>query len=350
MKTLEVSASTKYDIHIGKGIIKNAGELIRKVKRGGKVIIVSDDIVFALYGKALTDSLTEAGFDVGSFVFDNGEKSKNIDTVLEALRVFSEEYITREDVVVALGGGVVGDLCGFAASIYLRGIPFVQIPTTLLAMVDSSVGGKTGVNSSFGKNLIGSFYQPELVICDTRLLATLNENVFVDGICETIKYAVIRDRSLFELLGTKNSDIDDIIESCLRIKSAIIKEDEFDNGIRQLLNFGHTIGHAIEVLSGYKITHGKAVAKGMAAITKAAQANAMCQKGTYERILGLLAEYGINTSIEYGAGEIANVALSDKKRRNDKLALALPKCIGQAYLRDFGIDELESFFSSGVDK
>lgn len=350
MKTLTVNTGEIYNIFIGENILADTAKLIKTNSAMAKIMIVSDDIVYPLYGEVVQNSLENAGLEVHSFVFKNGETSKQMDTVQELIKTLSLSEFTRGDMLIALGGGVVGDLTGFAASIYLRGIPFIQIPTTLLAMVDSSVGGKTGVNSTFGKNLIGSFYQPSLVICDTSTLESLPRNIFLDGICEAIKYGIIRDKQLFNMLSEKNYNIEEVTETCLAIKKEIVEADEYDKGTRQLLNFGHTIGHAVEKLSDYKIRHGRAVAIGMAAITKSAELKGLCEKGCYDSLIRCLRGYGIDSECEYTAEQITEVAVLDKKRSSDKITLVIPKKIGNAELMEFQLDCIKEFFRLGIGK
>lgn len=350
MKKIKINVSKPYDVLIQKEILSQTGNLISNIRNNCKVVVVSDDRVFSLYGNNVCNSLNKADFKISYFTFKNGEPSKNMSTALKITEYFSKCGLTRNDLVIALGGGVVGDLVGFASSIYLRGIPFVQVPTTLLSMIDSSIGGKTGVNSTFGKNLIGTFYQPKLVICDPNVLNTLHKNDFLDGISEAIKYGIIQDKELFLKLQSKNYDIEDIIENCISIKKSIIVNDEFDTGIRQTLNFGHTIGHAVEKLSNYQISHGRGVAIGMVAITKSVEKALLCKHNISEKITNILDIYNIDYKCDYISKDIANIVLSDKKRKTDKITLVLPQSIGQVYLKEFNINDIEDFLSLGIGK
>ncbi|MEI6579117.1 MAG: 3-dehydroquinate synthase, partial [Eubacteriales bacterium] len=266
MQSVKVSCTQKsYDVLIGSRMLKNAGDILRDYFSPCSVVIVTDDNVDALYGETVQYSLTCSGFNTSKFVFKHGEHSKNLSVYAKALEFMAQNSLTRSDMVVALGGGVTGDLAGFAAASYLRGVRFVQMPTTLLAAVDSSVGGKTGVNLDAGKNLAGAFWQPSLVLCDCDTLNTLPDDILADGIAEAIKYGMIRDKELFEMLefGDCISNPEACVARCVTIKGNIVAKDEFDNGERQLLNFGHTLAHSIEKLSDYKISHGHAVAIGM---------------------------------------------------------------------------------------
>ncbi len=347
MKKIHISASGAYDVIVSKGILKDCGRLIGEVLPKSRAALISDDKVFAIYGETVKKSLEEAGFETVCFTFPNGEKSKNSKTYIEMLEFLAENHLTRRDIAVALGGGVTGDMTGFAAATYLRGIKFVQIPTTLLAAVDSSVGGKTGINLESGKNLAGAFHQPSLVICDTDTFETLDEKTFSDGIAEAIKCGMLADKELFNKIGT-DADIEDIIEGCVSIKRDVVNADEFDTGVRQLLNFGHTIGHAIEKCSSFEITHGHAVAIGMAMITKAAEGFGICESGTYDALAGTLKKCGLPIECPYSAEQLYNATLSDKKRAGDIITLVLPKKIGECILSSIKIEKLLEYIKKGL--
>ena len=259
MNTVTVSASKTYDILIGTGLLSTLGQEAAKLGKAKNVCIVSETTVWPLYGKAAQCSLEQAGFNVISFVFPAGEASKNGQTYLELLNYLAENKLTRSDLIVALGGGVVGDLAGFAAASYLRGIRFIQVPTTLLAAVDSSVGGKTAIDLPAGKNLAGAFCQPSLVLCDLDTLNTLSEDIFRDGCAEVIKYGILYDPVLFSHLEEKGLSFDreNVITRCVELKRDVVAEDEFDTGQRMKLNLGHTIGHGVEAKSQFAISHGK---------------------------------------------------------------------------------------------
>ena len=349
MKTIHVDASKKYDVMIGNGILDSAGELCKEAIGVSRGVIITDSNVDVLYSKRLEASLSSVGFEIKKYVFEAGEKSKNTATLVDILEFLADAELTRCDCIFALGGGVVGDISGFAASVYLRGIKFVQIPTTLLAAVDSSVGGKTGVDLKAGKNLAGAFHQPSLVICDPLLLNTLTPEIFADGMAEVIKYGVINDKVLFDTLknGVKYN-IEEIIASCVENKSKIVKADEFDTGMRQLLNLGHTIGHSIEKLSNFSISHGSAVAIGMVIITRAAVAQGLCDATALDELISLIQKTGLPTECPFLAGELAAVALSDKKRQRDTINLVVPYAIGDTRLLTISVDELEAFISKGL--
>lgn len=350
MKTVPVNASRSYMIHIADDILSTAGELLKAVTKAEKVAVISDSNVFPLYGKVLSDSLNRAGFQVVSYVFPAGEQSKNGNTYLEILNFLAENQLTRSDCLVALGGGVVGDLTGFAAATYLRGIAYVQIPTTLLAMVDSSVGGKTAIDLTAGKNLCGAFYQPHLVLCDVRCLDTLTENVFRDGCAEVIKYGVLYDAALFEHLMHHGLAFhrEYVITRCVELKRDVVEADEFDTGARMKLNLGHTLGHGVEVRSNFSISHGKAVAIGMGIITRCAAARQLCDQSVRDRIHQVLALFGLPTSTNFTAQELFESALSDKKRSGSTINLIVPCAIGNCDIVPTCVDNLLAFIEEGL--
>lgn len=349
MKTVTVSASKVYDIIIDKGILDRAGKLAATVVKPSRAAILTDSNVAPLYAERLESSLGAAGFEPVRFTVAAGERSKSAESYLSLLSFLAQNHITRSDCIFALGGGVVGDLAGFAAATYLRGIKFIQIPTTLLAMVDSSVGGKTAIDIPEGKNLVGAFYQPSLVICDYSTLDTLPENIFADGCAEVIKYGIINDRPLFEKLKSPiMPQIEDIIENCVRDKRDIVNQDERDVGIRQLLNLGHTAAHSIEALSSFAISHGSAVAIGTALISRAAVSLGLCPEADLDEIISMLKSYRLPTECPYRASELARIALSDKKRAGGKISLIMPCGIGNSQIKEINVSELEDIFSRGL--
>lgn len=349
MRTVRVNASTPYDILIGKGLLDRCGELCAEAVSPCKAFIVTDDTVASLYLERATRSLEGAGFTVSSFVFPHGEQNKKMDTVIDILERLAEERFTRTDCLVALGGGVVGDMCGFAAAIYLRGVRFIQMPTTLLAAVDSSVGGKTGVDLVAGKNLAGAFHQPSRVICDYSTLDTLPRETFADGCAEVIKYSVINDRAFFQrLAGGIREQIEDVIAECVINKSRIVEEDEFESGTRQLLNLGHTVGHAIEKCSELTVSHGSAVAIGTVIVMRAAVTLGLCKKEELDAVIERFRAEGLPTSCEYNAAELAVAASADKKRKGDGITLVVPYAIGDSRLYKLPVCELAEFIRKGL--
>ena len=351
MKTITVNASKSYDVIIGSDFLTKAGAMIREKAGGQTAAIVTDDNVSALYGKTAEDSLKNAGYRVVNYIFPHGEESKNSETFFSLINFLAAEKLSRTDVIVALGGGVTGDIAGFAASTFKRGTRLVQIPTTLLAAVDSSVGGKTGINLNEGKNQLGTFYQPDLVLCDVSLLSTLPPQVYSDGIAEVIKYGIIEDSELFNLLEKEIKEkIEEVIYRCIKIKRDIVSEDEFEQGGRKLLNFGHTVGHAIELLSDYKVSHGHAVAVGMAVETRAASSMGICNEQCLQDILSILDLYGLPGATEYSAKELANACLSDKKRDGDNISMVFPEKIGKCIIKEIPIGEVEPVIKAGLGR
>lgn len=347
MKTVAVHTGRPYEIIIGDGVLQQAAQQIQKIAPKSRIAVVTDDKVDALHSEKLTQIFAEAAIPICKFVFPNGEGSKNHSTLIDIYNFLSQNDITRADLLIAFGGGVVGDLCGFAAATYQRGVRYVQIPTTFLAAVDSSVGGKTGCNTDYGKNLVGAFWQPSLVLCDYSLFSTLEPDTFADGVAETIKYGAIRDKALFELLETQpiGPHLEDIIARCVTIKRDIVESDERDTAQRQLLNFGHTLGHAIERYYHYTITHGHAISIGMAWITLAAERAGLCLPGTRERLCALLQKYGLPTECDAHLDILCQIAAGDKKRSGSQITLALVQEIGQSRLHTIEIDALYDFFN-----
>ena len=345
MLTVPVHASGQYDVVIGAGLLHDAGVRIREVSGAETAVIISDNIVSARYGEVLKKSLMGCGLRVLEYVFPNGERQKNLHTYGAILEFLCENNVTRSDLVIALGGGVVGDLAGFAAATYRRGIGFIQIPTTLLAAVDSSVGGKTAVDLEHGKNQAGCFYQPKLVLCDTELLRTLPEDQYRCGCAEIIKYSMIGRPGFYdELFETPVRDqLEHVIAVCVEMKRDVVERDEFDTGDRMLLNFGHTFGHSAEVLSNFSILHGQGVAMGMAAITRAAVRNGVCGRETLEKLLAILDRYGLPADIPFPKDHVVRAAVSDKKRSGASISIVLPKEVGRCEIRKIPVQELKDW-------
>lgn len=351
MKKLKVNAGKGYDILIEKGLIKDCGKYISAVTRAKKTAVVTDSNVAPLYLEAVEKSLKEQGFEVVSYIFEAGEESKTTKTLVEIVEFLAENELTRDDLVVALGGGVCGDIAGFAAAVYLRGIDFVQIPTTLLAQVDSSVGGKTAVDLPQGKNLCGAFHQPSLVLIDALALDTLSEHYFSDGMGEVIKYGCIKSASLFERLQREGAKdfIEDLIFECVDIKRQVVENDEKEHGERALLNFGHTCGHAIEKLWSFKtVSHGEAVGIGMAMIAQAGENAGITEKGTCEKICALLEKYNLKTKDTHSAEEIVSAMNADKKRTGAGIKLAVISKIGESYVLPVEAEKIAGFFGVNV--
>ncbi|MBQ2841998.1 MAG: 3-dehydroquinate synthase [Clostridia bacterium] len=342
MKIINVNASKEYDVIIGEGILSSLGERCVSLFGRSKAVIVTDSNVAPLWLKEAENSLNAAGIETVEFIFPAGEESKNISTLSKLIEFMAENRLTRSDFAIALGGGVTGDMVGLASSLYLRGIEFVQVPTTLLAAVDSSVGGKTAVNLKAGKNLMGAFYQPALVLCDTRTLGTLPENVFADGMAEVIKYGVIFDKDLFKKVSSGNvkSDMENIIARCVELKRDVVAKDEFDKGDRQLLNFGHTMAHSIEKCSNFEISHGSAVAIGMVIAAKASYSLGWSDEDCTQAIVDANQNNNLPVECDFAPADLADVALSDKKRTGGTINFVVPKVMGECVLKKIPVEEL----------
>ena len=346
MKRLKVETSRPYEVLVGENILENAGTYMRECGIGAKkVFIISDDRVLPLYGAKVKKALENAGFKAYTLAFENGERNKTLATVGKILSTLCAAEITRSDALVALGGGVVGDVCGFCAAIYLRGVKFVQIPTTLLAAVDSSVGGKTGVDLPQGKNLAGAIHQPSLVLCDTSVVKNLPDALFSEGMAEVLKYGVIRDEAFFGRLAAKTASIGEMIETSVKIKADIVKKDEFDTGERMLLNFGHTFGHAVEKTSGFTLSHGESVAIGMCLAAAYAEKTGFCA-GVLPPLKAALVAYGLPTENPFEKRELFAAMTGDKKRFGDDVNLILPRRIGDAAIVKTPLSEFEERFLS----
>ncbi len=351
METINVATSKEYNVNIGSGFLNTLGEKVKEVKTPCRVVLISDDIVFPLYGETVKNSLEGNGYSVCEFVVANGEESKSFENYEKILEFCAENSITRTDLFVALGGGVVGDLTGFVASTYLRGVDFVQIPTTVLSMVDSSVGGKTAINLKAGKNLCGAFYQPIAVFADCDTLKTLPQEIFNDGCAEIIKYGMILDRAFLEFLQSNEikDNIEYVIKRCVEIKRDVVSHDEFENGERKLLNFGHTIGHAIEKCSGFSVSHGQAVAIGMVIATKGAYEVGMSEEDLSNVLLPILKKNNLPTTCEFSADELYQASLSDKKRSLDTMSLIVPEELGLCKVMKLPVEELKNFIEKGMN-
>lgn len=353
MKKLRVNTSNPYDIIIEKGTIRTIGNLVNTIFSGKKICIITDSNVSKLYLDTVLESFRNFQFEVFSFEFDAGESNKTLHTVKNIYDFLAKHYMSRSDLIIALGGGVVGDVAGFAAATYMRGIKYIQVPTTLLSQIDSSVGGKTAVNIEQGKNVVGAFWQPSMVIIDPDSLHSLPSDYFCDGMGEVIKYACIASKPLFDKLNNQNIDecIDDIILECLKIKASIVEQDEHDNGKRMLLNFGHTIGHAIEKALNYNgISHGKAVAIGMAMIMKQCELQGITKSGCYGKLVNILSRYGLPYIIDISMSNIEKSILLDKKNTNGNINIIMIKDIGEGFIVPMSLLQFFEFINGGSKK
>ena len=368
MITIPIHASKDYNVIINRGSLGNLGQHVKDAMglktdpltgklAGKKICIVTDSTVDRLYGQSehkAYQSLHNAGFDVYKFVFIGGESTKSMDTVEQILDYLTSKNFTRTDILIALGGGIVGDVTGFAASIYLRGIDFIQVPTTLLAIVDSSVGGKTGVNLRAGKNLAGAFWQPRLVLFDPDVLETLSYDLILDGVAEAVKSGMIADKLILETI-IKKRNLDDheflttLAALAIEVKKKVVEEDEFESGARQLLNFGHTLAHGIEKLSNYEISHGHAVAIGMKRVSIASDRLGLTVEKCSEDLIDILERFKFPLDCPYTSAQLAKVALSDKKRRGNEITLVIPVAMGRCRLKTIPITKLEQFIEYGVN-
>lgn len=349
---IRCSAARGYDIRIGTGLLKEAGPAAKKISGGVRAAVVTDSNVAPLYAALVRESLESAGFEAPLFVFPAGEGSKSHRTLLDIYNFLAENRVTRTDLIVALGGGVAGDMAGFAAATFLRGVDFIQIPTTLLAQIDASVGGKTAVDLPTGKNLVGAFWQPRAVLCDIGTLKTLPQRVFSDGCAEAVKAGCILDEALFSSIeggGLKN-DLPAVISRCVELKCGVVERDEREAGERALLNFGHTLGHAIEKVFHYETyTHGEAVAMGMVLAARAGERAGLTAPGTAERIAALLRRLGLPAGRPAPMAALIEAALGDKKRRGDKIGLVLLRRIGESFVRPVPVGELGGFFGGDAE-
>lgn len=346
MRKVHINTSSPYDVLIGPGLIGRAGELIKEVVKPCTAAIITDTTVDALFGAQVEKSLKDAGFATLKYAFPAGEENKRLSTLEGILEYLCENHLTRSDIIVALGGGVPGDVAGFAAAVYARGIRFVQIATTLLAAVDSSVGGKTAVDLASGKNMAGAFHQPELVITDTDVMRALPEDRLSDGAGEIVKYGVLTSPMLFEMMkkGGWLDNMDEIIEKSVSIKRDVVNADEFDTGLRRLLNLGHTFGHAIEKCANFTLAHGQCVGIGTAIAAGYTGNRELCRE-----ILAANKASGLPTDVEFSPEELSQAALSDKKRMGGKIALVLPVKIGECRIENINVACLTDAFRRGVE-
>ena len=341
MEKLKVNIpGREYEIYIDNGILNNTADYIRKIYSGEKIAVVTDSNVAPLYSEIVVSSLAQSGFETKLITVPAGEKSKSADCLMNLYNEMLDFKLTRTDLIIALGGGVIGDLTGYAAATLLRGIPYVQFPTTLLAQVDSSVGGKVAIDLPRGKNLVGAFKQPEMVIIDTDCLKTLTSRVLADGMAEVIKYGAIKDKKLFEMLESIKStkelfaNIDKIIYNCCDIKRQVVESDEFDTGGRMILNFGHTFGHAIEKKYNYETyTHGEGVAVGMVMSCEYGEKLGITHNGVTDRMISILKNYNLPVDVQISKDELAEAVAVDKKGEGSKINLILIEDIGKVMIK-----------------
>lgn len=352
MSTLEIKLTNEsYLVYIEKNIFSKLGQFLGKHFDFQKIAIITDNNLEKLYGAELVNNLKELGREVRLISVEPGETSKSFDRLMQVYQALSEYKIGRQDLLVTFGGGVVGDLGGFAAATYLRGVPYIQVPTSLLAQVDSSIGGKVAVDLPWGKNLVGSFYHPEAVFIDPELLKTLDKRFLHDGLAEVIKYGCIKENALISQLMSYKSDeellehIEPVLLECCSIKKSVVEQDEKDHGERMLLNFGHTLGHAIEKYYSYsRFTHGEAVAIGMNIITRKSEQQGITQKGTATAIEQVLQRYDLPYELpEMDMEEIYKIIELDKKSGNESIKLILLKKLGESFIQNVNLKEIYYF-------
>ncbi len=349
MKQVQVGLDDRsYPIIIKEGLFAEIGSELKQRQIGKRYIVIADDKVADLFGQQVVESIKESGLSVELITFTHGEANKNLQTISELTRSLARLRVDRKDVLVALGGGVTGDITGFVAAIYMRGIAFVQIPTTLLAQVDSSVGGKTGVDIPEGKNLVGSFYQPQCVLIDPNVLRELPVAELLNGLAEVIKYGVIYDADFFNFLATNRQGILDldmpiveaVIAHCCTIKAEVVAADEREADLRRILNYGHTLGHAVEAASKFTIAHGSAVSIGMVAVNTIAVAKSLLSAERAEKVRDLLEAYGLPVVVppELDRPQMKSFLLTDKKTVDGKPFFVVPTQIGKVFITD-DVDE-----------
>lgn len=356
-RIIHVNAGKPYDVMMRRGLLGECGSILREkhiLPKAERCVIVSDSNVAPLYAESVRRSLEAAGYGATVHVFPAGEENKRLAAIEGMYEAFTGAQLSRSDFAVALGGGVTGDMCGFAAATYLRGIEFVQIPTTVLSQNDSSVGGKTGIDLDCGKNLVGSFHQPCLVLADADTLSTLPERYITDGFGEIIKHGCIKSAELFELIERHGRDmemIEELTARSIEIKAGVVERDERESGERMLLNFGHTVGHAIEKSAGYKgIAHGEAVGIGMLMMARASASVGFCDKEVPHRIEGVLVKCGMPTSCGFTPEQLSEAAMLDKKRRGAFINIVLLRAIGSSFVRRIPCEELIDYIRRGMDK
>ncbi|MBK5253131.1 MAG: 3-dehydroquinate synthase [Peptostreptococcaceae bacterium] len=347
MKKITINTSPSYDVIIDDNILNTVNETILEYIEPCKICIITDSTVSSLYANKVKTSLKSSGFLVIKIVFPPGEHSKSLSTYSNILEAVADEGLTKTDCIIALGGGVVGDLAGFVASSYMRGIQYIQIPTTYLAALDSSIGGKTGINLLRGKNLVGTFWNPKLVLCDPTVFNTLPTIRRMDGIAEAIKCAVVTDKSL--LGPIKNNSYTYVIERCVSIKKSIVEADQYEESLRQLLSFGHLIGHAIEKLSGYSVSHGHAIAAGMIYEARAAYKMGFTDTDISKDLETILRTLGFTPEVSYTVEELMKYVIMSKRIHKDTIDIVVPIEIGKCKLAKLNMYQLEEYIRVGKE-
>ena len=344
MKDIQVNLGDRsYRAVVGAGMLRETGKHLKALGFDRRLVVITNPVVQALYGDSLKESLVADGFEVYVLTVPDGEENKSLETAGRLYEALTDVYAERNTPILALGGGVIGDLAGFVAATYLRGVPLIQMPTTLLAQVDSSLGGKVAVNHGQLKNKIGAFYQPRLVLADTAVLKTLPPDELANGMAEGIKSAVIRDAGLFGFIQANTEKIkvqdaavmEEIVARAAGIKAQVVARDETDMGLRNILNFGHTIGHAVETVSDFDIGHGRAVAMGMVAAARIACRMGMFEEGELEQLKSVIAAFGLPVDMpEMDIGKLTAAMQHDKKIAGGRVRFVLPRVIGDVIVTD----------------
>ena len=348
MDTIHIKASTVYDVIIERNSLSRIAEYLQPIKPACSVMIVTDDNVGPLYASTIAEHLKTAGYTVHTYTFPHGESEKNGHRLMDLIETLGNAKLTRKDLIIALGGGVVGDLAGFVAATYLRGIDYVQVPTSLLAAVDSSVGGKTAVNLECGKNLWGAFKQPILVLCDPGTLSTLPKKEWINGCGEIIKYGFLDHPELLDQLRERPliqypEDVDSIISQCVRIKAYVVEVDERESGLRATLNLGHTFGHGIEHGSDFTVPHGNAVALGLLIMARGAVAHEELDPAIVSSIEQLLVAHELPTTTAIAKDLILEEASHDKKASGSSITIVIPTGYGRSALKKVTFSELSTY-------
>lgn len=350
MNQVQIATNPPYPVMIEQGLFNHIGEIVKPFLQG-KVMIITDENVDSFYGRDIGQQMTDHNIQWEKYIIAPGEESKSLEVYGEILEYMASCSFHRNDTVLAFGGGVVGDLSGFIAASFLRGIDYIQIPTTLLAAVDSSVGGKTAVNLKEGKNLVGAFKQPKAVLCDPELFSTMEEDRFLDGVAESIKYGILRDEELFkefEMPLTKTDKrLSRIVERCVRHKADVVERDEMEKGERQFLNLGHTIGHSVEKVSRYKISHGHAVAIGMGMMARACADLGLLKEEDRDRILDVLLKNGLPVECDYSTDMLFSTVHTDKKCSGEEITIIEMEEIGKCRLHKIPIQEFRKYIEKG---
>lgn len=347
-------SENSYNIYVGRNLLNDIPKMIHSSFQYKKVFIITDDNVSKLYLKSVKNGLNDLDILCYEHIIPAGESSKSMEELSNIYDALIEHRVTRKDLIIALGGGVVGDLAGFAAATYLRGIDFIQVPTTLLSQVDSSVGGKVAINVKQGKNLVGNFYHPKAVYVDVDVLRTLDDKEMISGMAEVIKYAFIKDRALFDLLKIRRLNnledkLTEIVSTCIQIKADIVERDEKESFERMLLNFGHTVGHAIEKKYDYKkYTHGEAVGMGIRCMINSEYRAGIIDDEVREESIKLLDTYGLEMNEVFDMDELVEYMKLDKKSLSNSIQVILIKKIGESYIKEVSYNWLSEFLKEGL--